>query len=87
MTTHELKIEPRWYQRVIDKTKTAELRLNDRDFQAGDWLVLREYARLPFGPSEYTRRSVRTQITHVLTEAPGLKRGYVVLSFTVGGAS
>ena len=90
-TVHELKIEPCWYQRILDGTKTAELRLNDRDDQVGDWLHLREldtsrprFLALSFtADPEFTGRAIFAQITHVLTEVPGLKRGYAVLSLSL----
>lgn len=40
---HELKIWPQYYKRVSDGTKTFEVRNNDRDFQMGDSVTLREY--------------------------------------------
>ena len=40
---HELKIWPQYYQAVKDGTKTFEVRKNDRGFQKGDIVELREY--------------------------------------------
>lgn len=40
---HELKIEPRFYARVADGSKTFEIRDNDRGFQFGDAVILREW--------------------------------------------
>lgn len=40
---HELKIWPQYYQRVKEGSKTFEIRENDRGFQQGDSVVLREY--------------------------------------------
>lgn len=40
---HELKIWPQYYCRVADGSKTFEVRKNDRGFQPGDDVVLREY--------------------------------------------
>lgn len=52
---HELKIWPQYYCRVADGTKTFEVRNNDRGFQPGDKVILREWdpavvESLPFGP-------------------------------------
>lgn len=41
--THELKIYPAFFKRVLDGTKTFEVRNNDRGFQQGDEVVLKEY--------------------------------------------
>lgn len=40
---HELKIWPQYYSRVADGTKTFEVRKNDRGFQPGDTVRLREF--------------------------------------------
>ena len=76
--THVLKCWPVYFQAVLDGTKTAELRLNDRDYRAGDFLRLREWA--PESES-YTGRYFEVTVTHVLEGSPGLASGYVVLSF------
>jgi hypothetical protein len=43
VTTHELKIWPVYYQAVKSGQKTFELRNNDRGFQKGDRVILREF--------------------------------------------
>lgn len=40
---HELKIWPQFYCRVADGSKTFEVRENDRGFQPGDTVILREW--------------------------------------------
>ena len=40
---HDLKIWPKFYQRVKDGSKTFEVRNNDRSFQMGDTVTLREW--------------------------------------------
>lgn len=40
---HELKIWPRFFAAVKDGSKTFEYRKNDRGFQKGDLVVLKEY--------------------------------------------
>lgn len=47
---HELKIDPIYYQRVKDGSKTFEVRDNDRGFQQGDTVTLKEYDREPVKP-------------------------------------
>lgn len=40
---HELKISAYYFQAVKEGRKTFEIRRNDRGFQAGDLVILREY--------------------------------------------
>lgn len=42
---HELKIDPQYYQRIANGSKTFEVRENDRGFQLGDTVVLKEFDR------------------------------------------
>lgn len=43
MRHHDLKIWPIYFERVRNGTKTFEVRNNDRDFQAGDTVTLKEF--------------------------------------------
>jgi hypothetical protein len=52
--THLLKIWPQYYCRLVDGTKTFEVRKNDRGFQPGDYVCLQEWDPTPVekdGPS------------------------------------
>lgn len=81
MKTHELKILPEYFSAVILGLKTAEIRDNtDRDFNVGDFLVLREYD--PESENGYTSRVTELQITHISDlSSIGLKN-YVLLSLS-----
>ncbi|WP_455425809.1 DUF3850 domain-containing protein [Dryocola sp. LX212] len=61
MGTHVLKILPNHYMAVISGRKKAELRKNDRDYNEGDRLHFREWAR-----GKYTGRELVVRVTHVL---------------------
>lgn len=43
MREHELKTWPKYFERVRNGTKTFEVRNNDRDFQTGDTVILKEF--------------------------------------------
>jgi uncharacterized protein YqfB (UPF0267 family) len=82
---HELKTWPEFYADLAAGDKTFELRNDDRHFQVGDTLRLRE-----FDPKTETysgRETIRT-VKHLLRHDPvagcaatfGLKPGFVILS-------
>lgn len=48
---HDLKIWPQYYCRVADGSKTFEIRNNDRAFQSGDTVVLKEFDPEPVNPT------------------------------------
>ena len=77
MKKHELKILPKHFQEVWDGIKTFELRKNDRNYQRGDILVLREW-----NGKEYTGSCIAVRVTHILKDCPeyGLADGYCILS-------
>lgn len=79
MKTHELKILPEHFGPVIDELKTAELRKNDRNFKAGDLMILLEWN------GEYTGDACERVITHVADVSSYLP-GYVLLSMKPTGA-
>lgn len=58
--THELKILPRWFEDVCKQKKTFEIRRNDRNFQVGDTLILKEYER-----GRYTGREVKRTVSYI----------------------
>ncbi len=76
-TLHDVKIEPRWYDRIQQNEKFAEVRYDDRDYQTGD--------RIRFWRNDTTpeyKYCVERTITHVLRSVDGLDEGYVVLSLS-----
>jgi len=81
---HELKTLPTYYQQAISGQKRFEYRRNDRCYQVGDVLILREYI-LPdlTDPGGYTGARCEFIINHVLDCSaidPGSQ--YVVLQIT-----
>lgn len=85
MTTHDLKTDPEVFAAVAKGAKTFEIRFNDRDFQVGDTLRLRETvstgAEMKAGaPLVYTGHEVTKTVSHILT-GYGLAEGWCCLSF------
>ena len=74
---HSLKCWPDPFGAMERGEKTAEFRLNDRDFREGDILILREWCPVS---GEYTGQELRRTITHVLDAGFGLPDGYAMLS-------
>lgn len=61
---HELKIWPKFFEDVAFNRRPLEVRKNDRDYQVGDFLQLREFDP---GTEEYTGKQVYKQVIHVFS--------------------
>ncbi|MBE6693404.1 MAG: DUF3850 domain-containing protein [Ruminococcaceae bacterium] len=72
--THDLKISSVYFDDVKNGKKPFEVRYNDRNFEVGDILNLREYDR-----GSYTGREVKKKVSYVLDNREYCKEGYVVL--------
>lgn len=73
---HELKILPEYFHAVFTGCKKAELRLNDRNFSVGDYLILNEW-ELNTG---YSGEKIVVEVTDV-TPCDFVMPNYVMLSF------
>ena len=73
---HELKVLPQFYNGISSHRKTFEIRKDDRDYQVGDRILLRE-----FDGEKYTGNQTRRIITYILRDAKeyGLADGYCIL--------
>lgn len=82
--THELKTDPEVFQASFWGKRDYEIRYNDRDYQVGDTLILRETEfsgeEMKQGkPLRYTGLKMTRTICHVLT-GYGLQDGWVILA-------
>jgi len=92
---HDLKTWPQYFARLVDGSKTFEVRKDDRGYQTGDTLVLREFdpnrCRLgsacaggPDGPNRcpgHTGRLLRFQVGFIYRQGVGLDCGdHIVMS-------
>lgn len=78
MKTHALKTWPDVFQEIVDGVKRHEYRRNDRDFQSGDHVLLREFDPVS---ETYSGREVLAQIA-AISYGPewGIPEGYAVFS-------
>jgi hypothetical protein len=77
---HILKTLPLFMEALISGDKTFEIRPNDRDFQVGDFLYLREW--YPHNQT-WGDRQLQFRITYVLADPNfGVMPGYAVLGIT-----
>lgn len=89
MANHELKTRPVYFEEVRTGVKTFEFRRDDRGFEVGDVLVLREWITVgdvlmgrEWTEPGYTGRVVQRKVTSILRTYDGLgvPPGFVVMS-------
>ncbi|KDM90222.1 DUF3850 domain-containing protein [Photobacterium galatheae] len=74
---HQVKLQSLHFNEVLAGRKTHEIRFNDRDYQAGDCLILREVD----DNGDDTGQEMNAEITHVQQgDHFGLADGWCVLS-------
>lgn len=73
---HDLKILPEHFWPVVEGIKKAEVRINDRGFEVGDKLHLREFC-----DEKYTGVSLIKDVIHI-ADLSSFKEGYVLLSMS-----
>ncbi len=76
--THGIKILPEYFRPVEDGIKRFELRKNDRDYQVGDKVIMREW-----DGEQYTGNKVIVDIEYILKDCPeyGLADGYCIFGW------
>lgn len=82
LTIHELKTWPGYFEAVALGVKPFEIRKNDRKFQRGDILLLKEWEPKYH---RYTGRTCRVTVAGIWNDLPpgfGLEPGYCVMAVT-----
>lgn len=75
---HELKVLPAYFHPLSSGEKPFEVRRDDRGFQKGDVLWLREWE--PKLGGRYTRNAEFVRVTWILTGGQfGIEPGFVVM--------
>ena len=80
MMTHDLKTHLAPFKAIWQRKKMFEIRLNDRGFQVGHYLRLREYDH---HADTYTGRMILTEVTHMIQGEYGLPADLCVMSIRV----
>jgi len=76
---HEIKCINPYFTDVWNVHKNFEVRENDRNYKAGNFVLIKEFDK---NTACYTGRSVLVIITYILKNFPqGLKDNYIVFSF------
>lgn len=70
--THELKILSEYFWDIAEGRKTFEIRKNDRNFQVGDYLILKE-----FKEEKHTGWKITVEVTYITDYEQ--KENYVVM--------
>lgn len=76
---HELKCWPEYFRKILSGHKTFEIRKDDRNFQEGDELLLREWH--PIGQG-YSGREVVRSVAYIIRGGFGLREGYVCMALS-----
>lgn len=74
---HLLKTDQREFINTLERRKSVEHRKDDRFYQAGDFLVLREYYP---DTKKYSNRNLLAVITCIEKDKHGIAEGYCNLS-------
>lgn len=81
---HKLKTVQPFFNEVKEGKKKFELRKNDRDFKAGDLLILEEYD--PEDKDEpnkgYSGKLFAVRVDYILENYPGIEPGYCIMGIT-----
>lgn len=88
MRVHELKTWPPCFRAILEGRKTFEVRKNDRAFDEGDEMWLREFdpgrTSTLCRDGSYTGREIRASVTYVMRGGDfGVERGFAVLGIKV----
>ena len=74
LRAHELKVIEPYFSDFYRGVKTFEIRINDRHFKVGDYLIIRQWVE-----NRYTGKRLIVKVTCITDYAQ--KEGYVVMGF------
>jgi len=74
--THQVKVWREFWPQTVGGRQPFQIRRNDRDFQAGDQLELREWDK---SLHQYTGARAEVTVQAIYHGIPGLEPGYAAL--------
>lgn len=74
---HDIKAWPEFFEALVDGRKNFEIRFNDRAYNVGHKLRIREFIPSPDGGGRYTGREVGRVIIYITNHEQ--RRGYIVM--------
>lgn len=77
--THQLKIHPQYFIELVLGLKKVEVRLNDRNYQERDLLILNEWCPRM---QKYTGNIQVRKIDYIIKDVAGLATDYVILQIS-----
>jgi hypothetical protein len=77
--THQLKIYPQYFIELVLGLKKVEVRLNDRNYQERDLLILNEWCPIM---QKYTGNIQVRKIDYIIKDVAGLATDYVILQIS-----
>ena len=79
-TTHTLKTWPEFFQPILDRVKTFEIRWDDRAYDVGDFLHLKEWdPGISEGANRYTGRECLRRVVYLTRHPKFVLLGHVVM--------
>lgn len=78
---HEIKCHPKYFTRLCDGSKPFEIRENDRDYQVGDRLIIKEFDPEVGWPDHGSYGTVVADITYITDFAQ--RPGWVVMGLKI----
>ena len=78
---HDIKIEHKHFNDILNLRKRFEIRYNDRDFQVGDTLRLNQLTptQNKREKATYTGNILTVKVNYILKDFIGLTQGYVAM--------
>lgn len=77
---HVVKSWPGFYEKHINGELPVMIRKDDRDYQPGDTVELKEYEPAVGGVGQYTGRTKKFHVNRTFRRIPGLEADYVLIA-------